>query len=115
MIPSGVLNEIVTIMQPLTKRGRLGQQEVEYEEIAECHAAVKFQKGTAALNVAEAWMQQQIVVTMRLNSVINEKCRLRWLNRLYDFDSFNVDRRAGTITIVATSVDEGTEALELDE
>lgn len=115
MLPSGMLNEMVLLLEPTIGRGLHGEQIVRYDEVCEVHANVKFQRGTSALNVAESWMQKQIVVTMRDNPVIHEKFRLRWQNRLYDFDSFNRDRANRSITIVATSIDEGTDALELDE
>ena len=40
------------------------------------------------------------------NSIIHDRCRLRWDDKTYAIDSLNRSRRDGSITIVASVLDE---------
>ena len=109
MLQAGGLNERVTILVPTVSRGELGEQVAAWNVGAKVWARVVFQKAANALMVGEVWMTRSISVSMRNNDVVNERCRLRWDGKLYEIDSFNRSRADGTISIVATMIDEGND------
>lgn len=107
MLAAGMLNDRVAIYAPNAVRGEYGEQKPQYERIMDVRAHVVFNRGTRAINVAEAWMQQQISVTMRSNRVMTDRCRIEWHGRQYQVESLNEDTHNRTFVIVATAIDEG--------
>lgn len=110
MLSSGKLTERVTIIAPLTTQGQFGDQVTKWEPVKTVWANVVFQRGVHALNAGEGWLTGSITVMMRDNRIINERCRLKWDRKMYLIESFNRSSREGSITIVASKVDEGNEA-----
>lgn len=107
MISAGKLNERVAILVPTTIQGKFGEQVTEWKNGKWVWANVVFQRGVHALNAGESWLTGSITVTMRDNNVITDRCRLMWDGKTYMIESFNRSGRDGSITIVATKVDEG--------
>jgi hypothetical protein len=52
-------------------------------------------------------MNRSIVVTIRNNSLITDRCRIQWDGKIYAIESLNRSVHDGSITITATVVDEG--------
>lgn len=107
MITAGKLNERVAILMPEVTRGESGEQLTEYNEVKVAWANVIFQRGAQALAAGDVYMSRSIVVTMRNNSLITERCRLRWDGKVYVIESLNRSVHDGSITISATVMNEG--------
>lgn len=107
MLSAGKLNERVAILVPMTVQGQFGEQVTTWKNERTVWANVVFQRGVHALNAGESWLTGSITVTMRDNRMIHERCRLLWDGKTYLIESFNRSGRDGSITIVATKVDEG--------
>ncbi len=107
MLSAGKLNDRVTIIAPTTTQGQFGDQVTKWEDVRTVWANVVFQRGVHALNAGEGWLTGNITVTMRDNRTIHDRCRLRWDGKTYMIESFNRSGRDGSITIVASKVDEG--------
>lgn len=106
MLRAGALNERVDILQPVVTRGEMGDQIVTYQKKATVWASVKFQKGMEALTLGESWMTRQVLVMMRNNKIITERCRLSWDGKMYGIESLNRSRSDGSVTITALVLDE---------
>lgn len=107
MLSAGKLNNRITILTPKTEQGNFGDQVTTWTEARSVWANVVFQRGVHALTAGEGWLTGSISVTMRDNSVIHDRCRLKWDGKVYMIESFNRSGRDGSIAIVATRVDEG--------
>ena len=107
MISAGKLADRVSILVPTTIQGQFGEQVTTWENVRTVWANVVFQRGVHALNAGEGWLTGSIVVTMRDNKTIHDRCRLKWDGKTYLIESFNRSGRDGSITIVASKVDEG--------
>lgn len=107
MITAGKLNERVAILMPEVTRGESGEQLTEYREIKVVWANVLFQRGAQALAAGEVYMSRNVAITMRNNSLITDRCRLRWDGKVYVIESLNRSVHDGSITIAASVVDEG--------
>lgn len=107
MLSAGKLNERVTILVPTTEQGSFGEQVTTWEAARTIWANVVFQRGVHALTAGESWLTGSISVTMRDNKVVHDRCRLKWNNQTYMIESFNRSGHDGSITIVATKIDEG--------
>lgn len=109
MISAGKLSERVGILAPEVTRNEFGEQVTTYKNIKTIWANVIFQRGTQALVMGEVYLNRSITVTMRNNSLVHDRCRLQWDGKTYGIDSFNRSAHDGSITIVATLIDEGNE------
>ena len=107
MLSAGKLNERVTILEPATEQGQFGEQVTEWMPSRTVWANVIFQRGVHALTAGEGWLTGNITVTMRNNPIIHERCRLKWDGKIYMIESFNRSGKDGSITIVASRIDEG--------
>jgi head-tail adaptor len=107
MITSGKLSERVSILLPETTRGAHGEQNTEYIEAARVWANVIFQRGAQALSVGDVWLNRSVVVTMRRNKVVTERCRLLWDGKEYVIESLNRSAHDGSITITASLMEDG--------
>ena len=107
MISAGKLTDRVSILVPTTSQGQFGEQVTTWENVRTVWANVVYQRGVHALTAGEGWLTGSIAVTMRDNRTINDRCRLKWDGTTYMIESFNRSGRDGSITIVATKVDEG--------
>ena len=107
MLSAGKLNERVGILVPKTTQGQFGEQVTSWELVKTVWANVLYQKGVYALTAGEGWLTNSITVTMRNNGVANDRCRLSWDGKTYLIESFNRSGSDGSITIVASKVDEG--------
>lgn len=105
MLSSGKLNERVSILAPTTTRGAHGEQITTFDEVVKVWANVIFQRGSQALTMGDVWMNRSIVVTMRNNKVITERCRLRWDEKEYIIESLNRSAHDGSITLTASVVE----------
>ncbi|MCS2294601.1 head-tail adaptor protein [Bacteroides thetaiotaomicron] len=108
MLRSGSLSERIGILVPVVERGDFGEQQVAFEKKKMVWASVTYQKGAQALTSGEVWMTRSISVTMRNNSLINDRCRLEWDGKTYAIESFNRSRLDGSISIVCNVIDEGS-------
>lgn len=109
MITASTLRYRVTIFTPATVRDKYGSQSVTFNETRTVWADVHFKKGSRALDHGELWLPNTIEVTTRLHPELTEYVRLRWDGKMYQIDSLNRDVFQGSITILATRVDEGTD------
>ena len=109
MLRAGSLTERVDILVPIVERGKFGAQLIDYINRKTVWAGVAFQKGAQALTAGEVWLTRSITVTMRYNDLINDRCRLMWDDKTYVIESFNRSKIDGSITIVATVMDEGSD------
>jgi head-tail adaptor len=109
MIAAGVMSERVSILVPEAQRGKYGELKMEYQDRKRVWARVQFARGSAVITSGEEWLKHSITVTLRNNSVINERCRLLWDRKMYGIDSMNRIKADGTVTIVGTYIDEGYE------
>ena len=107
MISAGKLNNRVKILEPLTTQGKFGEQVTVWKDGKTVWANVVFQRGVHALNAGEGWLTGSITVTMRDNKFIHERCRIVWDGKTYMIESLNRSVQDGSITIVASKVDEG--------
>ena len=107
MLSAGKLTDRVTILVPSTLQGSFGEQVTTWNEARTVWANVVFQRGVHALTAGEGWLTGSISVTMRDNNVIHDRCRLKWDGKVYMIESFNRSGRDGSITIVASKIDEG--------
>ena len=110
MITANTLRYRIAVLKPVTVRDVFGAESVRYEFMRKVWADVKFKKGSRALEHGELWLPNTIEITTRLHKgLINEHVRLEWDGKTYQIDSINRDQFAGSLTIVATRVDEGTD------
>jgi head-tail adaptor len=107
MITASNLIHRVKILTPRIARDEYGAQLVSYVVTRTVKAHVRFQRGRHALEHGEYWLPNTIQVTTRLHPDLTESCRLMWDGKVYQMDSFNRDPFDGSITIVASRVDEG--------
>lgn len=107
MITAGKLSERVSILMPVVTRSESGEQLTDYKEVAKVWANVIFQRGAQALVAGDVFLNRSVVVTMRNNKVITERCRLKWDGKTYVIESLNRSGHDGSITIAATVVEEG--------
>ena len=107
MLSAGKLSDRVTILEPTTEKGKFGEQVTTWRTGKTVWANVVFQRGVHALNAGEGWLTGSITVTMRDNKIIHDRCRIKWDGKTYLIESFNRSGRDGSITIVASKVDEG--------
>lgn len=112
MLSAGKLSDRVTILEPLTTQGKFGEQVTIWKDGKTVWANVVFQRGVHALNAGEGWLTGSITVTMRNNKYIHDRCRIVWDGKTYMIESFNRSGRDGSITIVASKVDEGNNPAE---
>ena len=110
MISAGKLKDRVTILNPINSQGKFGEQVTAWEAVKDVWANVIFQRGVHALTAGEGWLTGSISVTMRNNNIIHDRCRLKWDGKVYLIESFNRSGSEGSITIVATRIDEGNQA-----
>nr|DAM19560.1 MAG TPA: head tail joining protein [Caudoviricetes sp.] len=108
MLRSGSLTERVGILLPVVDRGKFGEQEVSFLKEKTVWANIVYQKGAQALTAGEVWMSRSISVTMRNNSLVNDRCRLEWDGKVYAIESFNRSKVDGSISIVCNVIDEGS-------
>ena len=114
MLSAGKLNDRVTILEPTTEQGKFGEQVTTWKVGKKVWANVVFQRGVHALNAGEGWLTGSITVTMRDNKIIHDRCRIKWDGKTYLIESFNRSGRDGSITIVASKVDEGNNPAEIE-
>lgn len=107
MLSAGKLNDRVIILEPSTEQGKFGEQVTTWKDLKTVWANVVFQRGVHALSAGEGWLTGSITVTMRDNRIIHDRCRIKWDNKIYMVESFNRSGKDGSITIVASKVDEG--------
>ena len=107
MLSAGKLSERITILEPDTGQGRFGEQVITWTPSKVVWANVIFQRGVHTLTAGEGWLTGNITVTMRNNRIINERCRIKWDGKTYMIESFNRSNKDGSITIVASKIDEG--------
>ena len=107
MITAGKLTERVGILLPSVTRSETGEQLTEYDEVCKVWANVIFQRGSQALAAGEVSLNRSVVITMRNNRVVTDRCRLKWDGKTYLIESMNRSGHDGSITIVASVVDEG--------
>ena len=112
MLSSGKLSERVSILVPTTNQGQFGEQVTTWVNAKTVWANVVFQRGVHALNAGEGWLTGSVTVTMRDNQIIHDRCRLKWDGKTYMIESFNRSKKDGSITIVASKVDEGNNPSE---
>lgn len=112
MITASNLHDRVGIMVPDVARDSFGSQSVTYHEARKVWANVKFSKGIRALEHGEMWLPTTIVITMRIHPEVNEYVRLTWEGKTYQITSLNKDIHEGSLTITATTIDEGTDPHE---
>lgn len=114
MLSAGKLSDRVTILEPTTEQGKFGEQVTTWSTGKTVWANVVFQRGVHALNAGEGWLTGSITVTMRDNKIIHDRCRIKWDGKTYLIESFNRSGRDGSITIVASKVDEGNNPDEIE-
>ena len=107
MITAGKLSERVTILMPEVTRGESGEQVTDFREVKTVWANVLFQRGAQALVVGDVYLNRSVVITMRNNSLITERCRLKWDGKTYIIESLNRSGHDGSITISASVIEEG--------
>lgn len=113
MLTAGSLKERVTILTPKLNRGEVfGEQTIDYVEAKTVWAKVDYRKGSQMITAGEWWMSNEIGVTMRYNRLMNERCRLKWDGKTYQVDSLNGSRTDGSMVIIASRIDEGSETVE---
>lgn len=108
MLRAGSLNERVDILLPEVSRGNFGEQKVEFVKSKTVWADVVYQRGAQALTAGETWMSRSISVSMRDNSLVNDRCRLKWDGKNYAIESFNRSKSDGSISLVCNVIDEGS-------
>ena len=109
MITASNLHDRVGILKPNVARDTFGSQAVTYVKLREVWANVKFNKGRLALEHGELWIPTTVVITMRIHPEVDEHVRLTWESKTYQITSLNKDVHEGSLTITATTVDEGTD------
>lgn len=109
MLRAGSLSERVEILVPIVESGMFNNQSVVYVGQKTVWANVTYQKGAQALTAGEVWLSRTVSVTMRNNSVVNDRCRLKWDEKIYRIESFNRSKADGSISIVASVIDETNE------
>ena len=107
MITAGRLSERVDILMPEVSRSETGEQTIDYVNKKTIWANVVFQRGAQALVAGDVFLNRSVVVTMRDNRLITERCRLGWDGKIYSIESFNRSKKDGSITITASVVEEG--------
>ena len=112
MITASNLHDRIAILVPNVARDGFGSQAVTYHETRRVWANVKFKKGNRALEHGEVWNPTTIIITTRIHPDIKERVRLVWEDKTYQIDSINKDIHEGSLTITATTVDEGTDPSE---
>lgn len=108
MLRAGSLSERISILVPSVERGEYGEQEVVFTKKRTVWASVAYQKGVQALTAGEVWMSNSISITMRNNSLVNDRCRLEWDGKTYAIESFNRSKVDGSIAIICNVIDNGT-------
>ena len=106
MITAGKLSERVDILVPEVTGGESGEQITEFAESKTVWANVLFQRGTKALVAGDVYLNRSVVITMRNNSLITERCRIRWDGKTYVIESLNRSGHDGSITISASVIEE---------
>lgn len=107
MITAGKLSERVVILMPEVTRGESGEQVTDFKEVKTVWANVLFQRGAQALVAGDVYLNRSVVITMRNNSLITERCRLKWDGKTYIIESLNRSGHDGSITISASVLEEG--------
>lgn len=110
MITASNLIHRVKILTPRITRDEYGAQVTYYVVTRTVKAAVHYDRGRRALEHREVWLPNTIQVTTRLHPELTEHSRLMWDGRVYQIDSYIRNTFDGSITIVATRVDDGSEA-----
>lgn len=113
MLTAGSLKDRVTILSPMSERGKMfGEQTVVYVDVKTVWAKVDYKRGSQIITAGEVWMSNEIGVTMRYNSIVTERCRIKWDDKIYQVDSLNRSRTDGSMVIMATRIDEGSDVEE---
>ncbi len=107
MITASNLIYRIGILTPVITRDEYGAQVTTYNLTRTVSADVKYNKGRRILDHGEMWLPTTIGITTRLHPDLTEHCRIRWDGKTYQIDSLNRNTFEGSITIVATKVDEG--------
>lgn len=107
MISAGYLTDKVTVLFPLANgRDEFGAPKTTWLPSKPRYAKVTYQRGSKAIVAGDSWVSQTISVLMRFSAIVTERCRLAWDGKTYSIDSLNRNERDGSMTIVATRVDE---------
>ena len=108
MISSGTLIFHIEILSPTTTIDAAGQQTTEWAVLAKTRANIIQQKGSRSVSAGEIWNSGQIIIVMRYRPGVNFRQRIRRLDTGEVFAITNVatDRKEGSITINATSIDQ---------
>ena len=109
MISANILQDRVGLLIPTVVRDSFGSQSATYVHTRNVKARVHFNKGKRALEHGELWNPSTVVFTTRIHKEINERVRLTWEGKTYQIDSINKDIHEGSLTITASTIDEGTD------
>lgn len=116
MIESGSLNDRIRFVRPLIGTSEYGGRIVTgWNPVFDCWAKVTFNKGSRAISAGEVWLPHTISILMRYTPKVNERDRVIWNEKTYMIDSLNVAKKDGSVTIIATCIDEGTGEDEIKE
>lgn len=107
MITASNLLFRIGILTPTVTRDEYGAQVTRYDLTRTVAADVKYNKGRRILEHGELWLPTTIGVTTRLHPDLTEHCRILWDGKTYQIDSLNRNHFEGSITIVASKIDEG--------
>lgn len=107
MITASNLLFRIGILTPTVTRDEYGAQVTSYALTRTVAADVKYNKGKRILEHGEFWMPTTIGITTRLHPDLTEHCRIVWDGKTYQIDSLNHNPFEGSITIIASKIDEG--------
>lgn len=108
MLTAGSLKDKVIILAPVADRDIYGSQITVYIDIKTVWANVVYRKGAQVLTAGEVWMSNEVGVTMRYNNIVNERCRLKWDDKIFQINSLNRSKSDGSMVIIASKIDDGS-------
>ena len=106
MLPSGRLRYIISFLKPDGARGKSGAQQSTWSVNFDTRADVQFLKGNRAMMAGDAWNPQDLIVTCRYDSRMNDAQRIRHNGKDYYVGAPNVDFKEGSATFTATLINE---------
>ena len=106
MLPAGRLRYTISFLKPDGSRGQSGAQNSVWSVNFSVRADIQFVKGIRVFMAGDAWNPQDLIVTCRYDSRMNDAQRIRHNGKDYYVGAPNVDFKEGSATFTATLINE---------
>ena len=106
MLPAGRLRYTISFLKPDGSRGQSGAQNSVWSVNFSVRADIQFVKGIRVFMAGDAWNPQDLMITCRYDSRMDNAQRIRYGSHDYYIGAPNVDEKEGSAPFTATLINE---------